>query len=224
MNTFLKKLSLCILLAFPPFTVMAHGDAHDAASQHEGLTWPPQPIGITDVVDHSENENALRSASMSTSRIDSLEAIAKTSAKRALGNRFTRVGLIDKLDEKSGNVVSSTLVFFSHDKNTTVEVEFANDKFRSVKSTPAAKYQPEITDAEAELAQQMARNYFIKKGNTNINNLNAYSILAYKPEGAGFYDARVIYVTFHDNDDSPPELMAWVDLTHQRVIKAREEQ
>jgi hypothetical protein len=45
--------------------------------------------------------------------------------------------------------------------------------------------------------------------------------LAYRPEGNGFYDTRVIYISFHLDSSSVPEFVAWVDLTSQKVMKAQ---
>lgn len=192
--------------------------------EHEGMPWPPDPVGITNVIVHSDAVQQFSINRVESSGIDLLDNKAQQDVrvKRALGKKYSRVGLIQKEDKKNGSTVNQ-LVFFSQDKNTTVEVEFVNGNIRSVNSIPARIYQPEITDEEATQAQELARNYFLNQGNSKVADLKAYSILAYKPQGAGFYDSRVIYVSFHDNDDSPPEFVAWVDLTHQRILNAREE-
>lgn len=210
-------LALCLLSS--ALTFAHNGEVH--GDPHAGQIWPPQPQGISNINDQSETSE-LRLMS-GISRIDTLEASALSRYKNALGSKFTRVALIDSVDE-TGKIINSTLVFFSHSRNTTVEFTFVNDKVKSVKSIPAGTYQPEITDEEAAEAQAIAQSYFLNKGITSVANLKAYSILAYKPEKSGFYNTRVIYVTFHDNDDSPPEYRAWVDLTRQQVIKTGEEE
>lgn len=215
---FPKSLFIMLTLSLSSLT-FAHGDEH-----HENKTWPPQPTGIDDVIDYSNEASEQSMSALGFTRMQVLDYSAKLDprCKKALGKRYTQVAMIDKQDEKTGKVVGSTLIYFSHDKNKTVEIEFANNKVKNVKSTPARKYQPEITDEEAIQAQDLARNYFLDKGITTINELKAYSILAYKPE-VGFYDTRVIYVTFHEHDDAPPQYRAWVDLTHQTIIKTGEE-
>ena len=193
---------------------------------HEGLTWPPQPRGITNVVIHSNVEQEKEGRGIKRARMDRLEQIAKTEprANQALGNKFTRITVIDKEDKKNGKVVSR-MVFFSRDKNATVEVEFDDkEKMQAVTSMPAWEYQPEITDEEVTEAAELARTYFLNQGLVKIAGLKAYGILAYKPKGIGFFDTRVIYVSFHKHDDAPPELAAWVDLTNQVILKTREEQ
>lgn len=193
-------------------------------NNHEGLTWPPQPRGITNVVVYSSVEQEEKDRDIKRDRMDRLEEKAKTTpeANRALGNQFTRITVIDKEDEKNGKVLSK-MVFFSRDKNTTVEVDFdKKEEIQAVNSLPAHEYQPEITDEEVTEAAELARTYFLTQGVTKIAGLKAYGILAYKPEGIGFFDTRVLYISFHQHDDAPPELAAWVDLTNQLILQARE--
>jgi hypothetical protein len=192
---------------------------------HEGLTWPPQPRGITNVVVHSNVEQEIKARLLERDRMDRLERKAKANpeAKQALGDRFTRITVIDKEDKKGGEAVSH-MVFFSRDKNATVDVTFSKEeKVQAVNSIPAPKYQPEITDEEIAEAAALARAYFLTQGHAQVAGLKAYGILAYKPEGVGFFDTRVLYVSFHKHDDALPEFAAWVDLTNQLILKARQE-
>ena len=175
---------------------------------HEGLTWPPQPRGSTNVVVRSNIAEEKKVRALEKDRIDRLEAKAKTmpEVKRALGKRFTRITVIDGEDKETSPVITQ-LVFFSREHNATVEVEFDKDEnVQAVKSIPAQEYQPEITDEETEEATALARSYFRSQGFARIAGLKAYGILAYKPQGVGFFDTRVIYVSFHKHDDALPEL------------------
>jgi hypothetical protein len=192
---------------------------------HDDLTWPPQPRGIANIVIYSDVEQERKDHGNKKDRMDSLERIARADPRssRALGNKFTRITVIDKEDKKSGKVVSR-LAFFNRDKNTTVEVDFHDKKIQAVNTKPAGEYQPEITDDEVSEAAELARTYFLNQGLLKVAGLKAYGILAYRPEGNGFFDTRVIYVSFHKHDDAPPELAAWVDLSKQLIIKTREEQ
>ena len=203
---------------------------------HEGLSWPPQPRGIANVVIHSSVKEEENDRTSKKVRMDHLEQKAKR-AVFGLGNRTTRITLInkdektdkddrnghEKEDKNTGKVVSQ-MAFFSHDRNAAVEVGFdADERIGDVKFIPPSEYQPEVSDEEVAEAAQLARNYFIRQGFKRIAGLRAYGILAYKPDGNGFYDTRVIYVSFHKHDDAPPQLMAWVDLTNQQVLQIREE-
>ena len=192
---------------------------------HEGLTWPPQVRGSTNAVVHSNIEQENKDRAIAGARMDRLEQKAKThrEANRALGNRSTRITVIDREDKTTGKKTTQ-LVFFSRDKNATVEVDFDNEQIQTVRSIPAWEYQPEITDEEATEAAELARTYFLNQGFAKAGSMIAYSILTYKPRaskpaGAGFFDTRVLYVSFHQHHDAPPEFAAWVDLTNQLILK-----
>lgn len=188
---------------------------------HEGMTWPPQPRDITNVVVHSNIEQENKHRALRRDGLNRLEAKAKTNpeAKQALGKQFTRITVIDREDKGTGTVVRQ-LVFFSRERNATVEVNFdKHEELQTVHSIPAWEYQPEITDEEAKEAAALARTYFLSQGFAKIADLKAYAILAYKPKGVGFFDTRVLYVSFHKQADALPELSAWVDLTNQLVLQ-----
>lgn len=219
-----------------PWTTLAEAvppslPRHSHNHPHDGLTWPPQPRGSENSVLHSSLAEEDQDHARKRARMDRLEYKAKGDmrAVQGLGNRFTRVTVIDQddkedHDEKGRANVVSRLIFFSHEKNATVEVGFdAEEKLETVTVTPAKDYQPEITDEEVKDAEKLARKYFIRQGFKRIAGLQAFGILAYQPEGMGFYDTRVIYVSFHKDNDSPPVLTAWVDLTNQRILEVREE-
>ncbi|MEZ4622887.1 MAG: hypothetical protein R2867_46335 [Caldilineaceae bacterium] len=71
----------------------------------------------------------------------------------------------------------------------------------------------------------MARAYFAAQGETHVYELRGFVIMAYQPQGTtGFYDSRVLYVTFHESLEERPEYVAWVDLSHETVRKAFQEQ
>lgn len=227
MNVILSvAIGFVIIIAGVAKATAGPADAGSPGHQHnhEGQTWPPQPVGITNVVLFSDPVKESRDKIAKKSRLDFLEGIARADpiAKLQLGNKSTRITEIIKSDKKTGKSVSQ-VVFFSRDKNKTVEIDYQNNKVQAINSRPAWDYQPEITDEEITEAAELARTYFLNLGRARVLLLKAYGILAYRPEGNGFFDTRVIYVSFHEDNDSPPQLMAWVDLTNQLVINAREE-
>ncbi|MGC4098379.1 MAG: hypothetical protein QM706_14795 [Nitrospira sp.] len=205
---------------------------------HAGLTWPPQPRGISNVVIHSSMKDEENDRTIRKARMDHLEQKAKR-AVFGLGNRTTRITLInkdEKTDKDDRNIKVSRRriripVRWSTRWPFSVMIGMRRSKWDSMriermgtsKFTPASEYQPEVSDEEVAEAAQLARNYFVRQGFKRIAGLRAYGILAYKPDGNGFYDTRVIYVSFHKHDDAPPQLMAWVDLTNQRILQVREE-
>ena len=200
------------------------GHAHD----HRDQTWPPQPRGLQNVVDFSQPGTEASRRVKFQQRFGELERHGETHTdfQGALGRRFTRVGVVDD-EDKAGKARGSRFTYFSHSHNATVEVLVESGSIQSVTSSPASDYQPEITDEEIAEATGLARKHFVSLGQAHISArlpvLKGYGILAYHPEGKGFYESRVIYVSFHAEDDAPPEFMAWVDLTHQTVLKTREE-
>lgn len=196
------------------------GHVHD----HGDQTWPPQPPGRTKVKDKSDpNIERNRQAKQHTRFAQLEQAIpAGSQLAQILGRNFRRVSITDETD-KEGTQSPSRFTYFSQDNNLTVEVLFDGSSIQSVKAIEASEYQPEITDEEIADAVQLARAHFLSLGLSRVQTLKAYGILAYRPEGKGFYDSRVIYVSFHAGDDAPPEMIAWVDLTHQTILNAREE-
>jgi hypothetical protein len=196
------------------------GHVHD----HGNLTWPPQPKNITNVVPLSQPGDEGPATTVQKLRADLLErvALARSGLRKALGARYSRAALIEDTD-KSGAAVPARLVYFSHSKNATVEVTLDGQKVRSVKTVAASEYQPEITDAETAEAASIARAHFKSLGQDRVTQLQAFGILAYQPTGSGFYPTRVVYVSFHVDSDAPPEYVAWVDLTGQRVLRSRQE-
>jgi len=212
--------------------VPSAGHRHSHNHPHDGLTWPPTPRGLVNATLYSNVAEENQGHARKQARLDRLEYKAKGDVRaiHGWGNHYTHVAIIDQDDEKDDRdvkgqpTVVSRLVSFSHDKNATVEVGFdADERIVTVSTTPAKDYQPEITDEEVKEAEQLARTYFKKQKSKRLAGLQAFGILAYKPEGTGFYDTRVVYVSFHKDNDSPPELMAWVDLTNQRILHIREE-
>jgi hypothetical protein len=196
------------------------GHVHD----HGDLTWPPQPRGITNIVPLGDTAGEALAAQAREQHAGAQERVAmvRGDVRRALGARFRRV-TFEEMKDESGAPAGSRLVYFSYSKNATVEVTTDSQGVRDVTTTPAAEYQPEITDEEAAEAEQIARAHFRAGGVERVEALQAFAILAYHTRGKGFYDTRVLYVSFHPDDDSPPEYVAWVDLTKRRVLRSREE-
>lgn len=196
------------------------GHVHDHADQ----TWPPQPRGIENVVLLEPAGEEARAAAARKLRGDALEriALARSGLRQALGTRFNRTEVVEDTDKAGGPLVSR-LVYFSLSRNATVEVTLDGQDVRNLRSIPAAEYQPEITDTESSDAARIARAWFLAQGKPRVRDLQAFGILAYQPAGKGFYPTRVIYVSFHRDSDAPPEFVAWVDLTRQRVLRGRQE-
>lgn len=198
------------------------GHVDDRADQ----TWPPQPRGLRNVVPLGTPGAAERAAGLRQRRVAALESMALkgSEVRQALGHRYSSPDFVEAAGKGGPVAGESRLVYFSYENNTTVEVTVAGQRVRGVRKIPATEYQPDITDGEAVEASDLARQYFVSRGRAGVADLQAFGILAYLPTGKGFYPMRVIYVSFHQDGDAPPECAAWVDLTNQRVLRIREEQ
>jgi hypothetical protein len=197
------------------------GHVHD----HGNDTWPPQPRGINNVVALGSPGASERTAELDRQHKTEREriALAEPGVRKALGRRYTSPYLVEHDEKDAADADTARLVYFSHDKNATVEVTLDRTRVLKVREIDPKEYQPDVTDGEITEAEGIARKYFGDRGKARVAALRAYGILAYPPQGKGFYPARVIYISFHASDDSPPEFSAWVDLSNQRVIRSREE-
>lgn len=198
----------------------ATGHVHD----HADKAWPPEPENAGNVIDYSKSGEDEGRHRKRKQKFDDLERnyYQRADIKDALGQKYTRVAFIEDEDKHRG-IKQQRYTYFSRDKNKTVEIAADDSGVKAVKSIPANEYQPEITEEEITEATQLARAYFLSKGLDRVTSLKGYGIMAYSPVGKGFYDNRVIYISFHSAADAPPEFMAWVDLTNGKIIKSREE-
>jgi len=230
----LPGLVLCTALALAPVWAHQTVDPADVVPGHPtghvddraDQTWPPQPRGLRNEVSLSNPETARRTAELRRRQVAARDrlALAEPEVRKALGKRYSP----PEVGEPGGKGFSdsgvSRLVYFSHDRNATVEVSVDAAGVRGLRRIPASVYQPDVTDEEIAAAEMIARRHFRQRGRQRVEALSAYGILAHVSQGAGFYPTRMLYLTFHAEDDAPPEFGVWVDLTSQRVVRVREEQ
>ena len=197
------------------------GHVHDHADQ----TWPPQPRGLRNAVSLSTPGSAERAADLQRRKVTERErvALARPEVRTMLGRRYNRPDLVESGGKDAAEANIARLVYFSFEHNATVEVTLDRMAFRGVRQIAATEYQPDVTDGEIAEAEGIARTYYETRGVQRLSVLQGNGILAYLPEGKGFYPTRVIYVTFRASDESAPEFCAWVDLTARRVLRTREE-
>jgi hypothetical protein len=205
-----------------PATIVAGhptGHVHD----HGDMTWPPQPSGISNVKVLTTADGETARTTAAATRTERLERGARLRPEvgAALGRRFVRIAMTQD-DLKTAIPGTNHLIYFSHSRNATVDVSVDdNGSLRAVRTIAASDYQPEIADEEIAAATDIARAYFMAAGESRVTSLKGFGILAYRPEGRGFYDSRVLYISFHPDSDSPPQMAAWVDLSHQKVLRTR---
>lgn len=212
----------------PNQTTETDGHPH----QHQPLhnAWPPQPEGIDQVIWFANAPSAEVMAAENTLKAAAQQTVNVAAVQAALGKRFvqsTSAYVDDKqavsAAKAQGKAAPTTVrvTYFSYSRNATVEVLVQDDTVIDVKNIPAAVYQPEPTHGEKQHAIDLARTYFADQGFDRVQQLQGYVIQAYQPEGAtGFYENRVLYVTFHAGLEERPEFVAWVDLTHETISKA----
>lgn len=192
-------------------------------------SWPPQPVGIAAIatVSAAPNDSVVGAALVAErSAMADAEAIALASAavQDALGAEFVHATTVHS-DLKGATAAAKAdaevrVAYFSYSNNSTVEATVAKGAITAVTTVAAQVYQPEPTVAERTRAVDIARSYFLDHGESRVDALQGYVIMAYRPQGAtGFYDARVLYVTFHENLEERPEYLAWVNLSTGTVLR-----
>ena len=186
-----------------------------------GEVWPPQPREATDIVDRSaaditpEPQAARLAALDAAAPVDAAPSdvvAADADVQAALGE----VANLIAVEEIDG---STRMIWFSLTNNQTVDAEVRGDRVVSLATSAPGTFQPELSDAEKQAAVDLARAHWAAKGDRRIDGLQGFSILAFQPGGA-YYDTRMVYVSFHIDEDERPELLAWVDLVTGDVTKS----
>jgi hypothetical protein len=123
----------------------------------------------------------------------------------------------------------SRLVFFSYTNSVTLEVwlkELAHAKEWTVAAAERReKYQPPETEQEIQQAIDLARKDPGLIG--KLDGLTGHALLMEPEQGLLWndpgYGHRVLWVTFSKGEEGKPHYWAIVDLSDQKVLKAREE-
>jgi hypothetical protein len=222
---FITLASAPLALGQPPANPASIEEEHPTAhvTDHEEMTWPPQPEGIKNPVLLSNPAMQTTERNAKLHREEAIDQVVRVSpdVRQALGTRFTRIKMVEG-QSKDASQHHTRMVYFSRSNNSTVEVDLEGEKVLAVKTKPAGQYQPELTKEEITEAVEIARTYFISQGQNRVTTLDGYGILGYTKDGK-FFENRVVYVSFHENREAPPEFEAWVNLTDKSVIRSREE-
>ena len=206
-----------------PLVPGGHPTGH-VADKPPGMTWPPQPIGITDVHDLSDYSGQSRRQLDRESRFSNVERQFSTNdALRPLaGRRMSRLSIEEVRDKATPSRVERRYNYFDRQLNATVTVIEGADGRYAQRVTPASQSQPELSRDEMDEAVALAKAHFAQRNMTRAKSLQGFVIQAYPPNRTGTYDGRVVYVSLHVDSDSPPEYVAWVDLTRQSIVAARQ--
>lgn len=230
-----------LLFSFTPIAARLPNQIADFFSSHHhsstdrftriGTEWPPQPRQMENVVWLGRNSNNRRIGNqvIGTSSSAALASVLSSDDVHELGDRFTFVGTT-QTGGKTSQPSQTSMTYFSHSNNKTVEVLLNQGDIATVKQINPSEYQPPLTEEEVIEAVKITRERLLQDGFERIQQLEGYGILAFKPESEvrsgdkGFYETRVVYVSFHEHIDARPEFIAWVDLTEQVVIKSQKDQ
>ena len=183
-------------------------------------TWPPQPKNIENVVSFTDNQPQVSAASMQLAHTTQVAA-ANAAVQSLLGARYTHIGTVSRSDKGDEGNSTEIVTYFSHSSNSTIDVQIKDGLVVSTAAISPLEYQPPLTTDEIDDAVAIARSYWAAGGHDRVAELEGFGILGLKP--AGYYDVRVVYVSFHINADARPEYVGYVDLTNQAMLESWEE-
>ncbi|MEM9562763.1 MAG: hypothetical protein AAGA93_09115 [Actinomycetota bacterium] len=199
-----------------------------------GEVWPPEVRGATDIVtlDFAAEEAPTSRRALEADRAAAVlaasdgeaidVALADADVAAALGDRHATVSVTD--DEVvpgsgKGEPTAMLVLLYSHDRGANVEVYVIGSRVIEVVSRPAGTDQPPLAVDEKHRAAEIARAHWEADGDDRIEQLDGFVILAVQPDGS-YHDTRVAYVSFHVDNVARPELLTWVDLTTETVLRA----
>lgn len=193
--------------------------------------WPPRPKSATtpllsDPVEADPIEPSQSELPDSARSARSAPAVQDLRVAEALGDRYWLISSLNPPSTDIGapkgavDVDRTETVYFSASNNQTVIVDSLRGQVTSVTSQSPTLGQPPLIKSEREAAIALARQHWEEFGADRIDQLEGFAIEAYPFEG-GHYDFRAVYVSFHIDADSRPELITWVDLTNDAIVKAQ---
>lgn len=198
-------------------------DSNDRFTGSGGV-WPPQPKHATDIVARSSGDIAPRSQAATLATLDAAapEQQAPSDVVDASAEVQAAIGERNNLIAVEVTDGSTQMIWYSLSTNQTVDVVIANGGVVSLDTYEPGTFQPELSDAEKQTAVDLASAYWESRGDRRIGGLQGYSILAFQPGGA-YYETRMVYVSFHIDEDSRPELLTWVDLVSEEITQSEVE-
>ncbi len=186
-----------------------------------GEVWPPQPKDATDIVERSAADITPEPQATRLATLDAAapagqapsDVVASSAEVRAAIGQTNNLIAVEEIDG------TTRMIWYSLSNNQTVDVVIEGGQVTSLETAAPGTFQPELSDAEKDAAIALARAHWVGRGDRRIDGLMGFSILAFQPGGA-FYDTRMVYVSFHIDEDERPELLTWVDLVSGDVIKS----
>ena len=197
---------------------------HDGRFTGPGEVWPPQPKDATDIVERSDAEIAAEPQAARMAALDAAAPADQAPSEIAANdaNVQSAIGEANNLIAAEEIDGTTRMIWYSLSNNQTVDIEVQGGQVTSLVTAAPGTFQPELSDAEKDAAIAVARAHWVAKGDRRIDGLAGFAILAFQPGGA-YYDTRMVYVSFHIDEDERPELLTWVDLVSGDVIKSEVE-
>ncbi|MGH1492804.1 MAG: hypothetical protein ACRBK7_25990 [Acidimicrobiales bacterium] len=188
-----------------------------------GGEWPPQPKGAIDVAERPDLAQSIVTEDQTLQRIQTADEQGLSPAEVVAADQ----SVADALGARSNLIAAETqdddsvrFIYYSLSNNQTVDVTVAGQTVSDLELIAPGQFQPELSDAEKQAAVDLARAHWDLVGDDRIDILRGYSILTLQQDGS-YFDTRMVYVSFHIDEDSPPELLAWVDLATSEIQNSR---
>lgn len=196
-----------------------HGNHYHAADLNgqgrfsaQGEVWPPRPDGAGPPTRIPREEPGYKADQRAQ------QAAGQSEVAALLGERWDVLEAAEGVTDGKGRSDRSRhqVTFFSYDNNHSVEVKMQGANVVEVKTIDPASEQLPLNPTEKARAVDIARAHWNGQGESAVNDLEGFSIQAFRPE-AGFFDVRMVYVSFHQNADTRPDFLTWVDLSNETV-------
>jgi len=195
-------------------------DGRFTTNNGQTMSWPPQ---VKYIEDTQWNTNTTQVIAGQITETDTVATIATSNPEiiLLLGERFTFISAQPIQEKWQDGIDGHRITYFSYSNNITIETVVADEAVQEINTYAASEYQPPLRQNEVDEAIIIARQYWQEQGNSRVNELQGFTIQTFKTDdGGGYYDTRMSYVSFHLNETAAPELLTWVDLTTQTVIRA----
>jgi len=182
--------------------------------------WPPRLAGM-------ENEQAFSLQRRSAVR----DTVIQAARAAVMNNRGVRLALGDNFgefdaslsDDKSEDTAS--FLFFNYDRNVTIEAVFEHSGNVRLIETSADQFQPGENQQEVVRAIEIAQASLESSG-FSTTGLEGTAMLTHLPSselmanGDGFYNERMLYVTFGEGEGALPTFSALVNLSTETATDA----
>ncbi len=203
-----------------------HGNHYHAADLNgegrfsaQGDVWPPRPDGAGAPTRIQQAEPGYNSEPLA------VRGAERSAVDEHLGERWDVLEIAEGVSGGKGQSDRSRQVvtYFSYDLNQSVQVEMRGANATDIKIIEPSRAQLPLNPNEKARAVEIARAHWADQGQSAVNDLEGFSIQAFQPDGQ-FYGVRMVYVSFHENADTRPDFLTWVDLSNETVADSKRDE